>query len=92
MRPHLRVPFDDVVGSSAQVKDRLALGIKEHSLGRHKACHHDEESSVRGPLGVMNRPILHACTAITAAIAIMRARAAQLLQSGHALTCAVACA
>ena len=43
----LGVPLDDVVGSSTQVKDRLALGIKQHSLGWHQACHHNEEAAIR---------------------------------------------
>ena len=47
LEAHLRVPFDDVVGSSAQVKQWLALGIKQHSFGGHEACHHNEESAVR---------------------------------------------
>ena len=55
----LAVPLDDVVGSGTQVKDRLALGIKQHSLGWHEACHHNEEAAVRRPLSIMNWPILY---------------------------------
>ncbi len=43
----LWIPLDDVVRSSAKVKDRLALGIKQHSLGWHEACYHYKEGSVR---------------------------------------------
>jgi len=43
----LGVPLDDVVGSGTKVKHRLALGIKQHSLGWHEACHHNEEAAVR---------------------------------------------
>ena len=42
----LRLPFDDVEGPIAQVKHRLALGIKQHLLGWHVACHHNEEGTV----------------------------------------------
>ncbi len=54
----LGVPLDDVVGSGTQVKDRLALVIKQHSLGWHEACHHNEEAAIRRPLSIMNGPIL----------------------------------
>lgn len=58
-RNHLRIPSDDIVGPSAQVKHRLALRIKEYGFGWHEACHHDEEGAIRRPLSIMNGPILH---------------------------------
>lgn len=58
-RARLWLPPDDVVGPVAQVKDRLALGVKEDLLGRHEARHHYEEGAIWGPLSIMHRPILN---------------------------------